>query len=186
MPISDLINACEKEMSSKIEKLKLEFNSLRTGRANPQLLDSVYIEYYGSRVPLKQIAAISAPDARTLEIKPWDKTAIEVIENELKKVDLGSIPQRQGDLIRVNLPSMNEEQRKKLVKVVSQISEDIRVEIRNIRRDFIEKIKKAQKNSEISEDDSKRHEAQIQKITDKYIENVNQISQTKEKELLSI
>jgi len=186
MAVADLINQCEKDMSFKIDKLKTEFNSLRTGRANPQLLDTVYIEYYGSRVPLKQIAAISVPDARTLEIKPWDKTALEPIEAELKKIDLGSIPQKQGDLIRINLPPMNEEQRKKLVKVVSQIAEDIRVEIRNIRRDYVEKIKKAQKSSEISEDDSKRYEQQIQKVTNKYIDNINQIAQAKEKELLTL
>lgn len=186
MDISDLMSKCEKEMSVKIDKLKSEFNSLRTGRANPQLLDSVYIEYYGSRVPLKQVAAIGVPDARTLEIKPWDRTALDAIESELKKIDLGSVPQRQGDIIRINLPPMNEEQRKKLVKVVSQIAEDIRVEIRNIRRDYIEKIKKAQKNSEISEDDAKRYETQIQKLTDKYIDIVNQISGAKEKELLTI
>lgn len=186
MDINDLFSKCEKEMAHKIDKLKSEFNSLRTGRANPQLLDSVYVEYYGSRVPLKQIAAITVPDARTLEIKPWDRGALEAIENELKKVDLGSVPQRQGDVIRINLPPMNEEQRKKLVKVVAQIAEGIRVEIRNVRRDYIEKIKKAQKASEISEDDAKRYENQIQKITDKYIENVNQLSQAKEKELLTI
>lgn len=186
MELSVLINNCEKEMNLKIEKLKSEFNSLRTGRANPQLLDQVYIEYYGSRVPLKQVAAINVPDARTLEIKPWDKTLIEVIENELKKLDLGSIPQRQGDIVRVNLPPMNEEQRKKLVKVVLQIAENIRVEIRNVRRDYLEKIKKALKNSEISEDDSKRYEQSIQKTTDKYIEIVNEIAKAKEKELLTI
>lgn len=186
MDINDLFSKCEKEMAQKVEKLKSEFNSLRTGRANPQLLDTVYVEYYGSRVPLKQIAAITVPDARTLEIKPWDRTVLETIENELKKIDLGSVPQRQGDIIRINLPPMNEEQRKKLVKVVAQIAEETRVEIRNVRRDYIEKIKKAQKNSEISEDDAKRHENQIQKITDKYIEQVNQLSQLKEKELLTI
>ena len=186
MDINEMFSDCEKEMSKKIEKLKSEFNSLRTGRANPQLLDNVYVDYYGSRVPLKQIAAISIPEARTLEIKPWDRTAIDAIENELKKIDLGSVPQRQGDIIRINLPPMNEEQRKKLVKIVAQIAEEIRVEIRNIRRDYIEKIKKAQKNSQISEDDAKRYETQIQKITDKYIESVNQILQAKEKELLTV
>ncbi|MGC9069917.1 MAG: ribosome recycling factor [Elusimicrobiales bacterium] len=186
MNINDLMSKCEKEMSIKIEKLKGEFKSLRTGRANPQLLDSVYVEYYGSRVPLKQVAAVSVPDARTLEIKPWDRTALDAIEVELKKIDLGSTPQRQGDIIRINLPPMNEEQRKKLAKVVAQIAEEIRVEIRNIRRDYIEKIKKAQKNSEISEDDAKRYEAQIQKITDRFIENVNQLSQTKEKDILTV
>lgn len=186
MDIKEILAECEKEMVKKVDKLKSEFSSLRTGRANPQLLDNVYIEYYGSKVPLKQIAAISVPEARTLEIKPWDKTVIEVIENELKKIDLGSIPQRQGDIIRINLPPMNEEQRKKIAKVVAQIAEEIRVEIRNVRRDYIEKIKKAQKNSEISEDDAKRYEVQIQKITDKYIDNVNQLAQSKEKEVLSV
>ncbi len=186
MAVAEFITKCEEEMNKKIEKLKNEFNSLRTGRANPQLLDNVYIEYYGSRIPLKQIAAITVPDARTLEVKPWDKSVLDAIEEALKKVDLGSIPQKQGDIIRINLPPMNEEQRKKLVKVVGQIAEDIRVEIRNIRRDYLEKIKKAQKNSEISEDDAKRYEQQIQKITDKYIENVNSLSQAKEKELLTI
>jgi ribosome recycling factor len=186
MEISEILSKCEKEMSTKIDKLKSEFNSLRTGRANPELLNNVYVEYYGSKVPLKQIAAIGVPDARTLEIKPWDKTVIEAVEAELKKLDLGSVPQRQGDIIRINLPPMNEEQRKKLVKVVSQIAEEIRVEIRNIRRDYLEKIKKAQKNSEISEDDAKRYENEIQKITNKHIESVNQLAQIKEKDLLTI
>jgi ribosome recycling factor len=186
MEISELISKCEKEMSTKIDKLKSEFNSLRTGRANPELLNNVYVEYYGSKVPLKQIAAISVPDARTLEIKPWDRSVIDAIEAELKKIDLGSVPQKQGDIIRINLPPMNEEQRKKLVKVVAQIAEEIRVEIRNIRRNYIEKIKKAQKNSEISEDDAKKYENEIQKVTNKYIENVNNMAQAKEKDLLTI
>jgi ribosome recycling factor len=186
MEISELISKCEKEMSTKIDKLKSEFNSLRTGRANPELLNNVYVEYYGSKVPLKQIAAISVPDARTLEIKPWDRSVIDAIEAELKKIDLGSVPQKQGDIIRINLPPMNEEQRKKLVKVVAQIAEEIRVEIRNIRRNYIEKIKKAQKNSEISEDDAKKYENEIQKVTNKYIENVNNMAEAKEKDLLTI
>jgi len=186
MEISELISKCEKEMSTKIDKLKSELNSLRTGRANPELLNNVYVEYYGSKVPLKQIAAISVPDARTLEIKPWDRSVIDAIEAELKKIDLGSVPQKQGDIIRINLPPMNEEQRKKLVKVVAQIAEEIRVEIRNIRRNYIEKIKKAQKNSEISEDDAKKYENEIQKVTNKYIENVNNMAEAKEKDLLTI
>lgn len=186
MALNDLIQKCEKEMAVKIDKLKSEFNALRTGRANPQLFDNIYIEYYGSKVPLKQIAAITVPDARTLEVKPWDKTALEPIENELKKLDLGSVPQRQGDIIRINLPPMNEEQRKKLVKVIAEIAEGIRVEIRGIRREYIEKVKKAEKNGEISEDDAKRLENQIQKITDKYISMVNDILATKEKEVLTI
>lgn len=186
MSVTDLINECDKQMSQKIEKLKSEFRSLRTGKANPQLLDNVYIDYYGSKVPLKQVAAITISDARTLEIKPWDKTIIEIIENELKKVDLGTVPQRQADIIRISLPSMNEEQRKKIVRVVSQIAEGIKIEVRNIRRDYIEKIKKAQKSGEISEDDAKRYEASIQKTTDKYIDNITQIAQAKEKEILII
>ena len=186
MSIEDLIAECEMEMMDKVEKFKKELTSLRTGRANPQLLDNIYVEYYGARVPLKQIASISVPEPRTLEIKPWDRSALDPIENEIKKVDLGTSPQRQGDIIRINLPAMNEEQRKKIAKMVSKMAEDARVMVRNVRRDVLEKIKKAEKSSEISEDDYKRHETAIQKLTDKIIAMVDNISQEKEKEILTI
>ncbi|MEW5951173.1 MAG: ribosome recycling factor [Elusimicrobia bacterium] len=186
MSVNDFIEESEMEMADKVERFKKDLTSLRTGRANPQLLDNVYVEYYGAKVPLKQIAAISIPEARTMEIRPWDKGALDAIETELKKTDLGTSPSRQGDIIRINLPSMNEEQRKKMVKMVSKMAEDARVAVRNVRRDALEKIKKAQKSSEISEDDYKRHELTVQKQTDKYIADIDNIAQEKEKELLTI
>ncbi len=186
MSVDDFLQEGELEMADKVERFKKDLTSLRTGRANPQLLDNVYVEYYGAKVPLKQIAAISIPEARTMEIRPWDKGALDAIETELKKVDLGSSPTRQGDLIRINLPAMNEEQRKKMVKVVSKMAEDSRVAVRNVRRDILEKVKKAEKSGEISEDDYKRYELSVQKETDSKISEIDKISADKEKELLTI
>lgn len=186
MSVDDFLQEGELEMMDKVDRFKKDLTSLRTGRANPQLLDNVYVEYYGAKVPLKQIAAISIPEARTMEIRPWDKGALDAIETELKKVDLGSSPNRQGDLIRINLPAMNEDQRKKMVKVVSKMAEDARVAVRNVRRDVLEKIKKAEKSGEISEDDYKRYELTVQKQTDIKISEIDKISAEKEKELLTI
>ena len=184
--ISDILEQLEMDMMEKVEKFRRELTSLRTGRANPQLLDSVYVEYYGVRVPLKQIAAISVPEPRTIEVRPWDKTAIEAVELELRKTDLGTSPSRNGDVIRISLPAMTEDQRKKMVKVVYSMGEDSRVAIRSIRRDTLEKIKKAQKAGEISEDDLERHEASVQKTTDIYTKNVDDAVAGKEKELLTV
>lgn len=186
MSVNDFIEENELEMNDKVERFKKDLTSLRTGRANPQLLDNVYVEYYGARVPLKQIAAISIPEARTMEIRPWDKGALDAIETELKKTDLGTSPARQGDIIRINLPSMNEDQRKKMVKMVSKMAEDARVAVRNVRRETLEKIKKAEKGGEISEDDYKRYELTVQKQTDAMVAEIDKIAAEKEKELLTI
>jgi ribosome recycling factor len=184
--ISDILEQLEMDMMEKVEKFKKEISSLRTGRANPQLLDSIYVEYYGTKVPLKQIAAISIPEPRTIEVRPWDKTAVEAVELELRKTDLGTSPSRNGDVIRICLPAMTEDQRKKMVKVVHSMGEDSRVAIRGIRRDTIEKIKKAQKAGEISEDDLERHEASVQKTTDAYTKSVDDAVVIKEKELMTV
>ncbi|HAH32050.1 MAG TPA: ribosome recycling factor [Elusimicrobia bacterium] len=184
--ISDILEQLELDMMEKVEKFKRELTSLRTGRANPQLLDNVYVEYYGARVPLKQIAAISIPEPRTLEVRPWDKTAVEAVELELRKADLGTSPARTGDVIRINLPAMTEEQRKKMVKVVHSMGEESRVAIRNVRRDILEKIKKSKKAGEITEDDLERHESSVQKTTDGYIQSVDDVVAGKEKELLTV
>ena len=184
--ISDILEQLELDMMEKVEKLKKELTSLRTGRANPQLLDNVYVEYYGAKVPLKQIAAISIPEPRTIEVRPWDKTAIEAVELELRKADLGTSPSRNGDVIRISLPAMTEDQRKKMVKVVHSMGEDSRVAIRSVRRETLDKIKKAQKAGEISEDDLERHEASVQKTTDTYTKSVDAVVADKEKELLTV
>ncbi|MBI4803594.1 MAG: ribosome recycling factor [Elusimicrobia bacterium] len=184
--VSELLSQTELEMLEKVEKFKRELTSLRTGRANPQLLDSVYVEYYGARVLLKQIAAISTPEPRTLEVRPWDKTATDAVEIELKKMDLGTLPSRNGEIIRINLPPMTEDQRKKMVKVVHSMGEDSRVAVRNERRDVLEKIKKAEKAKELSEDDAKRYSAAVQKITDAYVKSIDEVVAAKEKDLLTV
>ncbi len=184
--VNAVISGAEEAMKGKVDKFKRELTSLRTGRANPQLLDSLYVEYYGSRVPLKQVAAVSIPEARTLEVRVWDKGAVDAVESELRKMDLGTSPARQGDVIRINLPPMTEDQRKKMVKIVHSMGEDARVAIRNERRDALEKIKKAEKAREISEDDVKRHEVAVQKLTDSYVKLVDDVAGSKEKELLTV
>jgi ribosome recycling factor len=184
--INSMLEQVELDMMERLDKFKRELSSLRTGRANPQLLDNVYVEYYGARVPLKQVAAISIPEARTLEIRPWDKTAIDTIEAELRKLDLGAAPVKNGDIIRINLPAMTEDQRKKMVKVVHSMGEDARVSVRNIRREAIEKVKKAEKVKEISEDDTERYETAIQKTTDAYVKNIDGVAESKEKDLLTV
>jgi len=184
--MEDVLTETEMEMSERIDKLKRELTSLRTGRANPQLLDSVTVEYYGARVPLKQVAAVSIPEARTLEVRPWDNAAVDAVESELRKMDFGSSPSRNGNVIRINLPPMTEDQRKKMVKIVHSMGEDSRVQVRNARRDALEKVKKAQKAGAVAEDDYTRHEEAVQKLTDAYVKTVDDIVAAKEKDLLTI
>ncbi|MBI4655520.1 MAG: ribosome recycling factor [Elusimicrobia bacterium] len=183
---SGLLSGMDEEMKAKIEKFKKELTTLRTGRANPQLLDSVFIEYYGAKVPLKQVAAVSVPEPRTLEVRPWDASALGSIETELKKMDLGTSPVNDGKLIRINLPPMNEEQRLKMVKIVHKMGEETKIAVRNDRRTAIEKAKKAEKSKELSEDDLKRLEQEIQKATDNRIKGVDEIVAAKEKELMTV
>ena len=184
--INSMLEQVELDMMEKLEKFKRELSTLRTGRANPQLLDNVSVEYYGARVPLKQVAAISVPEGRTLEIRAWDKGAVDAIEAELRKLDLGGAPVRNGDIIRVNLPAMTEDQRKKMVKVVHSMCEDARVSVRNVRREAIDKVKKAEKTKEIAEDDVERHEGTIQKLTDAYVKSIDDVGASKEKDLLTV
>lgn len=184
--INLFIEQVELDMLERLEKFKRELATLRTGRANPQLLDNVHVEYYGARVPLKQVAAISVPEGRTLEIRPWDKSAVDAIESELRKLDLGAAPIKNGDIIRISLPAMTEDQRKKMVKVVHGMGEDARIAIRNERRSAVDKVKKSEKAKEITEDDVERYEAAIQKTTDAYIKSVDDTVGAKEKDLLTV
>ncbi|OGR68643.1 MAG: ribosome recycling factor [Elusimicrobia bacterium GWC2_61_19] len=184
--IGEVISESEMEMMDKIEKFKRELTSLRTGRANPQLLDTVFVEYYGTKVPLKQVAAVSVPEPRTIEVRPWDAAAVDAVEAELMKMDFGSSPSRNGGVIRISLPPMTEDQRKKMVKVVHSMGEDARVQVRNIRRDILEKVKKAQKAGELPEDDAARHEEAVQKLTDSYVKTIEDMVAAKEKELLTV
>ena len=184
--ISELLNKTKTNMAAVSEKLKKDLGTLRTGRANPQMVENVRVEYYGVPTPLKQMAMINVTDARTLEIQPWDTTAMKEIEKALQQADLGVTPTNDGKIIRIIFPPMTEDRRKTLVKTISKMTEDYKVNVRNERRDSIEKLKKAQKAGEITEDDCKRYEVDAQKATDAAIANIDKIVAEKEKEIMTI
>ncbi|MCX5783901.1 MAG: ribosome recycling factor [Elusimicrobia bacterium] len=184
--INQAISNLEKDMAAQVEKLKKDLVTMRTGRANPQILENVKVEYYGTLAPLKQVGAVSAPDAHTLEIQPWDPTALTAIEKALQKADMGASPVNDGKLVRISLPPMTEERRKQLVKTIKQMSEEYKVHVRNERRDAIEKMKKSEKLKEISEDEEERLEQNIQKLTDTYTKKIDLVVAEKEKEVMTV
>ena len=184
--ISDLKKNTESRMSKSIDSLTESLQSIRAGRANTSLLDRIYVDYYGQQSPLNQVASLSAPEARLLAIQPWDATLIPEIEKAIQKSDLGITPSNDGKVIRLVIPQLTEERRKDLTKLVGKYAEEAKVSIRNIRRDAMEDIKKAEKAKEISEDDRKTYEEDIQKLTDKYIKDVDSVAADKEKELMEI
>lgn len=182
----DLHKEAEEKMSKTISVYKEELQSIRAGRANPALLDRITVDYYGQITPLKQVGSVSAPEPRLLVIQPWDAKLIPAIEKEILKSDLGLNPSNDGKVIRLVIPQLTEERRKDLAKVVKKSGENAKVAVRNTRRDLIERIKKMEKNKEISEDDRKDAEAEMQKITDKFIEEVDAVTKKKEEELMEI
>lgn len=181
-----LYKEAEEKMSKTISVYKEELQSIRAGRANPALLDKITVDYYGQVTPLKQVGSVSAPEPRLLVIQPWDAKLIPVIEKEILKSDLGLNPSNDGKVIRLVIPTLTEERRKDLTKVVKKSGENAKIAIRNIRRDLNEQLKKMEKNKEISEDDKKLAEAEIQKITDKFIEELDGVTKKKEDELMEI
>jgi len=183
---NDVLPKTEELMKGRVEKFKHELSGVRTGRANPQILESIRVESYGSLMPLKQVAAISVPEARTLEIRPWDPSTLEAIEKALNKSDLGVPPQNDGKMIRLQMPTMTEERRRDLVKMLGKTAEEARVALRNERRDALEKLKKSEKAKEISEDEKKRMDQSIQQLTDRYIKQVDEALAQKEKEVTTI
>lgn len=174
----------EDRMKKAVVVFKEEVSKLRTGRANPKILDGIKVEYYGQKVPLKQVATISAPDPNLLVVQAWDKQVIPEIDKEIKKSGLGLNPRVEGNTLKIPIPPMSEERRQELVKIVKKFGEDAKIAIRNIRRDGIEKLKRMEKNKEISEDDRKRGEEKIQKLTEKYTDEVSKLVKNKEKEIL--
>lgn len=184
--ISDLKKNTESRMSKSVDSLTESLQSIRAGRANTSLLDKIYVDYYGQQSPLNQVASLSAPEARLLAIQPWDATLIPEIEKAIQKSDLGITPSNDGKIIRLVIPQLTEERRKDLTKLVGKYAEEAKVSIRNIRRDAMEDIKKAEKAKEISEDDRKTYEEDIQKLTDKYIKDIDAVAEEKEKELMEI
>ncbi|WP_163857843.1 ribosome recycling factor [Paenibacillus elgii] len=177
--------SAEERMEKAIVALKKELASLRAGRATPALLDRVQVEYYGSMTPVNQLANINTPDSRTLMIQPWDKSSVPAIEKAIMKSDLGLTPSNDGSAIRIVIPALTEERRSELVKMTRKYGEEAKVAIRNIRRDANDDIKKLEKTG-ISEDESRRHQDDIQKFTDKHIAEVDKVLAAKEKEIMEV
>ena len=184
--IEEIKQDAAERMAKSIESLKQDLGKIRTGRAHPSLLDHVKVEYYGSEVPRGQVANIAVEDSRTLSITTWEKQMVPVIEKAIMKSDLGLNPNTAGTVIRIPLPPLTEERRKDLVRIVRQEAEGARVAIRNIRRDANSDFKELLKEKEISEDEARRAEEAIQKLTDKYVAEVDQLLATKEAELMEV
>ncbi|MEN2766417.1 ribosome recycling factor [Ornithinibacillus xuwenensis] len=181
-----ILNTCRDKMKQAVQAFSRNLATVRAGRANPSLLDSVFVEYYGASTPLNQLATISAPEARLLVITPYDKTAMGDIEKAIQKADLGLSPTNDGNVIRINIPALTEERRKDLVKVVGKYAEEYRVQVRNVRRDTNDALKKAEKNGELTEDELRLAQDDVQKETDKHIAEVDQLAKNKEKEIMEV
>ena len=175
-----------KRMEKSLEHLHEEFGAVRAGRANPKVLDRISVEYYGSETPLNGVATISSPDARTLVVQPWDTSLLKEIQKAIQTSDLGINPQNDGKVIRLVFPQLTEERRKDLTKQVKKYAEEAKVAMRNIRRDGMDYVKKLKKNSEITEDDQKKAEKDLQDLLDKYTKKVDEATAAKEKELMAI
>jgi ribosome recycling factor len=186
MSIADIKKTTEGKMSQSIEALKHNLGKIRTGRANPAILDSIMVEYYGSMVPLSQVANVSLLDSRTISVQVWEKGMGAKVEKAIRDSDLGVNPSSMGELIRVPMPAMSEERRKEMTKLVRNEGESTKIAVRNLRRDANEHVKKLVKDKEASEDDQKRAEADVQKTTDKFIAEVERLVADKEKDILSV
>ncbi|MBR4721339.1 MAG: ribosome recycling factor [Clostridia bacterium] len=176
----------EGKMNKRVDDFHSELKTIRAGRANASVLDKIAVEYYGTMTPIAQIGSISVPEPRMLVIQPWDQSVLNEIEKAINKSEIGIAPQNDGKVIRLNFPPLTEERRKELVKTVKKYSEEAKVQIRNIRRDALEDFKKKQKASEITEDDFKGVEKDIQNLTDKFVKEIDDITASKEKEILDV
>ena len=184
--MEEIILELEERMEKAVEQLGHSLNKVRTGRANPNLLEGIEIEYYGAMTPINQVAQVGVADARTLTVQPWEKTMVAPIEKAIRSSDLGLNPATSGMLIRVPLPPLTEERRRELTKVVRHLGEEAKVAVRNLRRDANEQIKKLTKAKEISEDDESRAEKEIQKLTDNFVVAIDKCVAEKEKEVMTV
>ncbi|KYP82103.1 ribosome recycling factor [Ferroacidibacillus organovorans] len=182
----DYVKQAEERMEKSVAALKRDFATVRAGRATPSLLDKVMVEYYGSLVPISQMANISVPDSRTLLIQPWDKSSLSDIERSIMKSDLGLSPSNDGVVIRLILPQLTEQRRVELTKVIRKLAEEGRVAVRNVRRDVNDDVKKAEKQSLLPEDESRRLQEKIQDVTDKTVAEIDRLLAQKERELLEV
>ncbi len=186
MTIADIKKTAETKMAKTIESFKVELQKIRTGRAHPGILDQVHVDYYGSMVPISQVANVTLLDARTISVQPWEKGMGAKIEKAIRESDLGLNPSAQGDLLRVPMPALTEERRRDLTKVVRHAGEEARIASRNVRRDANEHLKKLLKDKEISEDDERRAQEQIQRLTDGTIAEIDKLVAGKEAEIMAV
>jgi len=184
--IEETLDDAEDRMKKAVEALKRELATIRTGRARPSLVDHLRVDYYGPPTPLNQLATVSAPEARLLTIQPWDRKSLGAIEKAIQKSDLGLNPSNDGQIIRLVIPQLTEERRKELVKLVHRRVEEGRVAVRNVRRDCLEHLRRLEKDKEISEDDDRRAQERLQKLTDQHVKDVDALGQEKEAELLEV
>lgn len=183
---NEVIKEAENSMKKTIEVVKKEFASMRAGRATPALLDKVTVNYYGTPTPVNQLANISVPEARLLVIQPWDKSSLPEIERAIMKSDLGINPTSDGSVIRLAIPQLTQERRAELMKVVKKKAEEGRVAVRNVRRDTNDQLKAQQKDGKMSEDELKRSQEEVQKLTDRYIKEIDGLLSTKEQEIMQV
>lgn len=186
MATSDIFKTMEQDMKTALSAFSKNLATVRAGRANPSILDNVYVDYYGAATPLNQLATIGTPEARLLVITPFDKSSISNIEKAIQKTDLGLSPSSDGNVIRINIPTLTEERRKDLIKVVGKYAEESRVQVRNVRREANDQLKKLEKDSEITEDDLKGSQDDVQKKTDAYIDEIDHLVKSKEAEILEV
>jgi ribosome recycling factor len=184
--VDDLLQDAGRRMDKSVESVRHEFNSVRTGRASPALLDRVHVDYYGQPTPLKQLATISAPEPRLLTVQPFDPSSIKAIEKAIMESDLGLTPSNDGRLIRLPIPQLTEERRKELVKLVRHMAEEGRVAVRNVRRDAIHHLKELVDNGEVGADEEHRAEERVQKVTDEHVKQIDELLKHKEAEIMEV
>lgn len=186
MTEAEILNGTEERMKGVVQSARRDFGAIRTGRANPALLDRVQVEYYGTLTPLNQLATVSAPEPRQLLIQPWDKNVVKNVERAILQSDLGLTPSSDGNIVRITIPELTEDRRKELVRVVRKTAEEKRVAVRNLRREANERVRAAQKDGELSEDDAHRLEEKVQQLTDRYVAEIDALLEHKEREILEV
>ncbi len=184
--IKDILKNCDTRMVKAVEHLRNEVARVRTGKATTALLDGVKVDYYGALTPLNQVGNLSTPDIHTISVQVWDKAAVPMVEKAILNANLGLNPMSDGQLVRIPIPQLNEERRKEYVKLCKKYAEDGKVAVRNVRRDSIEELKKAEKAEHVSEDERKHAEIEVQKLTDKHIKDIDVLVQQKEKEIMEV
>jgi len=184
--VAETLAETDSRMKKSVEALRRELNSIRTGRASPALVESVMVDYYGVPTPLNQLASLSVPEARVLMVQPWDKQALKEVEKSLLKSDLGLVPNNDGNVIRISIPTLTEERRRELARLVGRKVEEAHVSVRNIRRDSLEEFRQMERDKELSQDENRRAQEQLQRLTDAYIGQMGALRQEKEAEVMEV